>query len=56
MRSLTLLVPSFVAVIVLVGLSAFFSSSESAILSLSDQWIDSAAGDGARDSQTLRLR
>ena len=57
MGSLTLLVPSFVAVIALLGLSAFFSSSESAIFSLTDEWIDSAAGDGARDSQTLqRLR
>ena len=57
MQSLTLLVPSLVAVIALLGLSAFFSSSESAIFSLSDEWIDSAASDGTRDSQTLqRLR
>lgn len=57
MQRFTLLVPSLLAVGVLVGLSAFFSSSESAIFSLSDEWIDSAASDGARDSQTLqRLR
>jgi Mg2+/Co2+ transporter CorB len=48
MNELLTLVPSLVAIAVLVGLSAFFSSSESAIFSLSADWLastDAAIGD-----------
>lgn len=57
MLSLTMLLPAGVAVIALLGLSAFFSSSESAIFSLSEEWVATAADDGQGDSHTLkRLR
>ena len=42
MNGLLTLVPSVVAIAVLVGLSAFFSSSESALFSLSADWLASA--------------
>jgi Mg2+/Co2+ transporter CorB len=42
MNELLTLVPSVVAIAVLVGLSAFFSSSESALFSLSADWLASA--------------
>jgi Mg2+/Co2+ transporter CorB len=57
MQSLTVLVPSLLAVLVLLGLSAFFSSSESAIFSLSEEWIAAVATEEASDGQALqRLR
>ena len=50
-------VPSIIAVGLLLALSAFFSSSESAIFSLPDEWIRSVAADGSPESLTLqRLR
>ncbi|MFA1610713.1 DUF21 domain-containing protein [Halobellus rubicundus] len=57
MDSLVVVLPSLVAVVVLLALSAFFSSSESAIFSLPDDWIRTAAADGSADGRTLqRLR
>ncbi|ELZ22251.1 hypothetical protein C475_17103 [Halosimplex carlsbadense 2-9-1] len=53
MATLPLVVPSVAAVVVLVALSAFFSSSESAIFSLPEEWIREAATDGAADSAVL---
>jgi len=53
MATLPLLVPSVVAVVGLVALSAFFSSSESAIFSLPEQWVREAATDGSPDSAAL---
>ncbi len=53
MDSLVVVLPSLVAVVVLLALSAFFSSSESAIFSLPDDWIRTAAADG-RTLQRLR--
>jgi len=56
MQSLTVLVPSLVAVVGLLALSAFFSSSESAIFALPDAWIRTAS-QGSADGRTLeRLR
>lgn len=54
MASLSILVPSAVAVIVLLILSAFFSSSESAIFSLSDDWVESVASDGRSETRVLQ--
>ncbi|MFC7098984.1 DUF21 domain-containing protein [Halobaculum marinum] len=45
---------SLVAIVVLVGLSAFFSSSETAIFTLPDEWIDEHANSGDPDGATLR--
>jgi Mg2+/Co2+ transporter CorB len=57
MSTLSVLVPSVVAVLVLLSLSAFFSSTESAIFSLPEAWIETAAADGSPESRTLqRLR
>lgn len=57
MSSLSLLVSSVIAVGLLLVLSAFFSSSESAIFSLSDEWIRSIATESAADGRLLqRLR
>ncbi|MFB6141047.1 MAG: CNNM domain-containing protein [Halosimplex sp.] len=53
MATLPFLVPSVVAVVALVALSAFFSSSESAIFSLPDERIDEAAGSGSPDGVAL---
>ncbi|WP_436911572.1 CNNM domain-containing protein [Halosimplex marinum] len=49
----TSLVPSAAAVVALVALSAFFSSSESAIFSLPEEWIRETAADGSPDSVAL---
>ena len=54
MSTLSVVVPSIIAVGMLLALSAFFSSSESAIFSLSDDWIQSVAADGSPESLTLR--
>lgn len=57
MSSYAILVPSLLAVVVLLSVSAFFSSSESAIFSLPDEWVQTASEGGRSDSQTLqRLR
>lgn len=54
MSTLSIVVPSLVAVGVLLFLSAFFSSSESAIFSLPDDWIRTTASDGTPESRTLQ--
>jgi len=54
MSVLSTLVPSVVAVAVLLGVSAFFSSSESALFSLSADWIQATATDESPESRTLR--
>ena len=54
MVTLPVLVSSVVAVVALVALSAFFSSSESAVFSLSEEWIQSTAGNGSPDALALR--
>ena len=54
MSTLSILVPSVIAVGILLSLSAFFSSSESAIFSLPDEWIRTAASDGSPESLTLQ--
>ena len=46
MNADTTLVPSLVAVVVLVAVSALFSSSESALFSLSDDWVTGLTADG----------
>jgi CBS domain containing-hemolysin-like protein len=43
-----------IAIIILLGLSAFFSSSEIALFSLPDHRVDSLAEEGAPGSQTLK--
>lgn len=53
MASLSLLVWSVIAVGLLLVLSAFFSSSESAIFSLSDDWVSSTAADGSAEARAL---
>ncbi|WP_436932164.1 CNNM domain-containing protein [Halosimplex halobium] len=53
MVTLSLLVPSVAAVVGLVALSAFFSSSESAIFSLPEEWVREAAADGSPDGAAL---
>jgi Mg2+/Co2+ transporter CorB len=56
MSTYSILVPSLIAVVALLSLSAFFSSSESAIFSLPDDWVRTTAEDG-RERRTLqRLR
>jgi len=52
MTTFSLLVPSLVAVIVLLACSAFFSSSESAVFSLPEEWLGTVADDSA-DGRTL---
>jgi Mg2+/Co2+ transporter CorB len=54
MSTVSLLVPSLAAVGVLLSLSAFFSSSESAIFSLPEEWVQTAASDGSSESRTLQ--
>lgn len=54
MGSLSILAPSVLAVGVLLSLSAFFSSSESAIFSLPEEWIRTAASDGSAEGRTLK--
>jgi len=57
MSTLAVLLSSLVAILALLTLSAFFSSSESAIFALSDEWILTAGSDGSADGRTLeRLR
>jgi len=43
-----------IAIVVLLGLSAFFSSSETAVFSLPADWADEAAADGDRRALTLQ--
>jgi len=52
MASHALLVPSLVAIVLLVALSAFFSSSESAIFSLPPDWVETG-DDGPADAVAL---
>lgn len=54
MASVSILLPSVVAIGLLLALSAFFSSSESAIFSLSEEWVRTAASDGRRETRTLQ--
>lgn len=54
MSTYVFLVPSLIAVVLLLSLSAFFSSSESAIFSLPDEWMQSPPEDGTRESRTLQ--
>lgn len=56
METVSILVPSVVAVAGLVALSAFFSSSESAIFSLTDDWVGTAADDSAGGRALAELR
>ncbi|GAA0533134.1 DUF21 domain-containing protein [Halorubrum ejinorense] len=53
MVSYAILAPSLVAVAILLLLSAFFSSSESAIFSLPDEPTRTGTEDGTRESRTL---
>ncbi|WP_323677899.1 DUF21 domain-containing protein [Halorubellus sp. PRR65] len=46
MNEVTTLVPSLLAVAALVAVSALFSSSESALFSLTDDWVTGLAADG----------
>lgn len=45
---------SIVAIIVLVGLSAFFSSNETAIFTLPDDWVDEQATRGNSSGKILQ--
>lgn len=54
MSTYSILVPSLVAVGILLLLSAFFSSSESAIFSLPDDWMRTADPGGLVESHTLQ--
>ncbi|WEL17613.1 Hemolysins or related protein [Halorhabdus sp. SVX81] len=54
MSVLSTLVPSVVAVAILLGVSAFFSSSESALFSLPEEWIQATAADESAASLTLQ--
>ncbi|WP_440766302.1 DUF21 domain-containing protein [Natronorubrum sp. DTA7] len=54
MSTYSILVPSLLSVVILLALSAFFSSSESAIFSLPDEWIQTATEDGTSESRTLQ--
>lgn len=54
MATLSILIPSTVVILGLLILSAFFSSSESAIFSLSDEWIQSATEGGSPESRVLQ--
>ncbi|MFB6082192.1 MAG: CNNM domain-containing protein [Halanaeroarchaeum sp.] len=57
MSASVFVVSSLVAVVILLAMSAFFSSSESAIFSLPDGWEQTAPEIGPRDGRTLsRLR
>ncbi len=53
MSTYSVLVPSLLAVVILLLFSAFFSSSESAIFSLPAEWIQTTSKDSTRDSRTL---
>ncbi|WP_255152866.1 DUF21 domain-containing protein [Halorarius halobius] len=54
MSTYSIVVPSLLAVVILLSLSAFFSSSESAIFSLPDEWIQTPPEDSTRESRTLQ--
>ncbi|WP_254544875.1 DUF21 domain-containing protein [Halomarina pelagica] len=54
MSTLSVVVPSIIAVGMLLALSPFFSSSESAIFSRPDEWIQSVAADGSPESLALQ--
>lgn len=54
MATISMLAPAIVAVAALLLLSAFFSSSESAIFSLSDEWVRMAASDGKPETRALQ--
>ncbi|MFC6864405.1 DUF21 domain-containing protein [Halomicroarcula sp. GCM10025817] len=54
MSTFSIVVPSLLAVIILLSLSAFFSSSESAIFSLPEEWIQTATTDSTGESHTLQ--
>ncbi|QSG13650.1 CNNM domain-containing protein [Halapricum desulfuricans] len=54
MSTYSILVPSLLAVGILLLLSAFFSSSESAIFSLPDDWMRTADTGGLEESHTLQ--
>lgn len=54
MDTVSILGPSIAAIAVLVALSAFFSSSESAIFSLTDEWVGAAAADDSAEGRTLQ--
>ena len=54
MSTAAILVPSLLATVALLLLSAFFSSSESAIFSLPDDWTQSATEDSTPESRTLQ--
>ncbi|WP_277553251.1 DUF21 domain-containing protein [Halobaculum limi] len=56
MSTYSILVPSLLAVAVLLAMSAFFSSSESAIFSLPDEWTQTATEDDPNGSTLQRLR
>ncbi|WP_049893544.1 DUF21 domain-containing protein [Halogranum rubrum] len=53
MSTYSILVPSLIAVVILLALSAFFSSSESAIFSLPDEWVQTATDDSSTQSHRL---
>ncbi|WP_136686679.1 CNNM domain-containing protein [Halorhabdus amylolytica] len=54
MSVVSTLVPSVVAIAILLGVSAFFSSSESALFSLSEEWVQATKADESAESRTLR--
>lgn len=54
MSTYSILVPSLLSVILLLALSAFFSSSESSIFSLTDEWIQTATEANTTESRTLQ--
>ncbi len=53
MSTFAILLPSLIAVVILLSLSAFFSSSESAIFSLPDKSMQPATETSSRESRTL---
>ncbi|MFC6992425.1 DUF21 domain-containing protein [Haladaptatus sp. GCM10025707] len=53
MNTYSILVPSLIAVVILLTLSAFFSSSESAIFSLPDEWVQTATDNSSNESHRL---
>ncbi|MFP9060574.1 DUF21 domain-containing protein [Natrialbaceae archaeon A-chndr2] len=54
MSTYLILVPSLLAVVILLSVSAFFSSSESAIFSLSDEETQHATTEASKESRTLQ--
>jgi Mg2+/Co2+ transporter CorB len=53
MSALGVLVPSVVVIVLLVTVSAFFSSSEIAIFSLPEEWVSATSADGSPDGRAL---